>query len=65
MLGAGFGKRLESSTGHVASRDIVQFARMKKNGGQQQFHTSYLRLTQAVDTTVAIPDLKNNFETHH
>lgn len=35
MLGAGFGKRLESSTGHVASRDIVQFARMKKNGGQK------------------------------
>ncbi|XBI02407.1 hypothetical protein VPH35_130959 [Triticum aestivum] len=34
MLEAGYGKRLESSTGHVASRDIVQFARMKKNGGQ-------------------------------
>ncbi|XP_048551338.1 protein BONZAI 3-like, partial [Triticum urartu] len=31
MLEAGYGKRLESSTGHVASRNIVQFARMKKN----------------------------------
>ncbi|XP_044428567.1 protein BONZAI 3-like [Triticum aestivum] len=35
MLEAGYGKRLESSTGHVASRNIVQFARMKKNGGQK------------------------------
>jgi hypothetical protein len=41
ILDADFGKRLESSTGRVATRDIVQFVPVREVQGQQHFRTRH------------------------